>query len=100
MCIKKTLEYNKHTDTIKGLVDHGNMDRTLDLATHALVFMVRGINASFTFLIGYFFSANNMKNEALKDIILGAITEVQKIGLRVRLTACDQGTPNQKALKD
>lgn len=98
MAIKKHLEYSKKLDIIEGLEDLGPLGRKPKHATHALVFMARGIYSSWKIPIAYFFSNNSVNKRDLKELIIYVITNITKIGFSVRTLVCDQGTNNRGAI--
>lgn len=65
--LKPHLDYCIHKDEIDGFVDMLGVRRP-DFATHALVFMIRGINAPFKQPITYFFT-NGLKYYELEEMI-------------------------------
>jgi len=100
MSIKTMLEYDKFSDSLVGVKDLGNMDRALDLATHALIFMIRGLSADYVFPVAFFFSANAMKTNDLLRVVKLSILKLSDLGLNIKVTVCDQGTPNQAIFKE
>jgi len=100
MSIKTQLEYDKYSDSLIGIKDLGNLDRTLDLATHGLIFMIRGLSAAYVFPVAYFFSANAMKTNDLLRVVKLSITKLSNLGLNIKIAVCDQGAPNQAIFKE
>lgn len=65
--LKAHLDYSVNRDEIDGFVDMLGVRRP-DFATHALTFMIRGINTPFKQPIGYFFT-NGLKHFELAEMI-------------------------------
>ncbi len=65
--LKPHLDYNVYRDEIDGLVDMLGVRRP-DFATHALTFMVRGINTAYKQPIAFFFT-NGLKHYELEELI-------------------------------
>lgn len=65
--LKPHLDYNVYRDEIDGFVDMLGVRRP-DFATHALVFMIRGINTAYKQPIGFFFT-NGLKHYELEELI-------------------------------
>ncbi|KAG8231854.1 hypothetical protein J437_LFUL015123 [Ladona fulva] len=85
---------------IYGYEDLGHLGRFPILANHALVFMIRGIRRTWKQIIAYYFTANSVTSLSLKKLIVLLICELQKLGFKVVCTVCDQGSTNQRALKE
>lgn len=73
--------------------------RQPEFADHAQVFMVRGLIKNYKQAIFYTFSASATKGPELAKQIKNVITEVQKTGLIVVASVCDQGTNNRQAIR-
>jgi len=93
MALKCQLTYDKHRARIVGYTDDGK------LATHALVFMVRGLRTKWKQAIAFFFTHNTVAASQLAELITTCIAKVAGIGLSVRCIVCDQGATNVAAIK-
>lgn len=117
--LKPHLDYSTNRDEIDGFVDMLSVRRP-DFATHALTFMIRGINTPFKQPIGLFFT-NGLKHYELMEmikLITKAVLEtgmsyyfISKIvtlyfqlffyissGLKIMVSTCDQVGVNVKAI--
>lgn len=78
MSLKSNLDFEEIKGYIDGFVDTGNR-RTNTFATHALVFMVRGIKSDFKQPIAYFLTESICSDE-LAHLIRLVIEEISKTG--------------------
>ncbi|PSN35819.1 hypothetical protein C0J52_22144 [Blattella germanica] len=62
--------------------------------------MLRGIRRTWKQVIAYYFTSNTIKGYHLKALIIHVICEIQKCGLKIVATVCDQNATNVKALKE
>uniref|UniRef100_A0A2A4JY71 THAP-type domain-containing protein n=2 Tax=Heliothis virescens TaxID=7102 RepID=A0A2A4JY71_HELVI len=97
VALKAHLSYNARQDKVTGVVDNGQQ-RQIDFADHAQVFMVRGLLKNYKQAVYYTFSASATKGPELARQIKEVVIEVQKAGLIVVGTVCDQGTNNRQAI--
>ena len=89
MSIKEFLHFDKATDSIIGREDFGEHGKSLKLANHALVFMVKGLTKNWK-ILGYFFYSGGINTSKLKELCESAIRKVQEMGMKVTFTVCDQ----------
>lgn len=99
MSLKKGLEYNTRRDLIEGFQDMGNLGRESQIATQALVFMVRGLCENWKIPVSYYLSASSIKHQYLEALVKENITCLQNAGLNIRALVCDQGASNRAAIK-
>ena len=66
-----------------------------NLATHVLVFMVRGITIHWKQIVGYFFTGDSMKGEALWETAKEIVVMLGKKNVNVRAIVSDMGACNQ-----
>lgn len=97
MAIAAQLSYSVKDDCIQGFCDDGNQ-RNVQFADHVLVFMIRGVIKKYKQPVAYSFCAGTTKTHSLKEQIKLIIENVQKTGLKVICTVCDQGTTNIAAI--
>ena len=90
MSIKESLHYDRASDSIIGREDFGEYGKSLKLANHALVFMVKGLIKKWKMVLGYFFYSGGIKTCQIKELYEGSIKKVQEMGMRVIFTVCDQ----------
>ena len=90
MSIKEFLHFDKATDSIIGREDFGEHGKSLKLANHALVFMVKGLTKNWKMVLGYFFYSGGINTSKLKELCESAIRKVQEMGMKVTFTVCDQ----------
>ncbi|CAK1592309.1 unnamed protein product [Parnassius mnemosyne] len=69
MSIREHLQYNNKEDMVEGYQDHGVHGRTNQVATHALVFMVKSIREQTKQPIAYYLSSSYVTADRLKVII-------------------------------
>lgn len=98
IALKANVTYNERKDRVTGFVDDG-LERQPQYADHAQVFMVRGLIKNYKQAIAYTFSASATKGPSLARQIKDVITGIQKAGLIVVATVCDQGTNNCNSIK-
>uniref|UniRef100_T1IVR1 Uncharacterized protein n=1 Tax=Strigamia maritima TaxID=126957 RepID=T1IVR1_STRMM len=76
MSMKLNLNYNIKNDLVQGFEDYGiESTEENSLATHALVFMVRGIKSSWKQAIAYMFTCQGASSEKLATLILNALMQ-------------------------
>ena len=114
--IKEDLVYNKHTGEMIGFVNVTNINQHLttfeqhcksginpetphhNLATHMLVFMVRGLFSTLEFPYVQFPVASST-GDILHSLVWQCIEHLEIIGLKVIAVVCDGATPNRKFFK-
>lgn len=96
--LKAQVHYNERKDKVTGFVDNGQL-RKPEYADHAQVFMVRGLIKNYKQPLAYTFSSSATKGPELANQLKEIVTEVQKAGLIVVASVCDQGTNNRQAIK-
>ncbi|CAG4952681.1 unnamed protein product [Parnassius apollo] len=69
MSIRKHLQYNSKQDVIDGYQDHGNQGRTMEPATHALLFMAIGIRKKWKQPLAFYFSGDCVTADRLSVLI-------------------------------
>jgi hypothetical protein len=93
LSLKCELAYDKFLDRVTGYTDNGL------LATHALVFMVRGLRLKWKQAIAYFFTHSTVQTSTLSELVKTCIDKLKQVGLYVRCVVCDQGSTNVAALR-
>lgn len=96
--IKKHLSFNEKRDVIEGFEDLGSHGRSPRIASHVLMFLVRGILHKWKMPIAYFLSGSATEGKILSEIIREVLTSISNAGLQVRVVVCDQGNNNVKAI--
>ena len=99
MTVKTKLTYLRGAEMIEGYQDLGRLGRQKVVATHALVFMVRGVTTQWKQAIGYFLSSGPAKAASIKDLIIDSIGKLKEAGMNVIATVCDMGAANQQTYK-
>lgn len=99
MSIKKSLEYNSKLDVVEGFQDLGPLGRENTLATHALVFMTRGLKHPWKCPVSYFLSHNSIQHTNLVLLIDLCISSLSDAGLNVKAIVNDLGSTNAAAMK-
>lgn len=92
MPIKSNLYYNISRDGITGFEELHNK-RSTDIATKALVVMVRGVSYDWTHPVAYFFTTNSTSMYELKKIIFEAVRRLKSIGFNILAITSDHA-PN------
>jgi hypothetical protein len=91
--LKCQLVYDKNIDRIIGYTDDGK------LATHALVFMVRGLHDKWKQAAAFFFTHCTVSADLLSTLVPVCVEKLRDVGLYVRCVVCDQGPTNIAALR-
>ncbi|XP_037051782.1 uncharacterized protein LOC119085470 [Bradysia coprophila] len=95
-----SLTSSHHFDQIKDYIDgfeDTESKRTDNFATHALVFMARGITSAFKQPISYFLTAN-LNSTELAELVLLVTSAVMDTGLNVIGSVCDAVNTNLAAV--
>ena len=109
MRIREDLVYDKNSCNVIGFVNLGEVNNQLKrleksadnlpggvpIATHMLVFMIRGILSSFRFPYGHF-PTTEITADYLFDIVWTAIRHIESLGLHVVAVTCDGSSTNRK----
>jgi hypothetical protein len=98
--VSKSFHYETCKQRICGFEDLGSLGRTDRCASHALVFMVRGVRRHYKEAVAYYFTRDTIKTQQLKEIIVDIIKQLQEVGLNGVATVCDQGSTNRAAIKE
>jgi len=98
MKIKHFLEYSKYLDLVEGYEDLGPLGRSNKLAGQAMVFLIRGLYASWKLPISYFFTSTSVKHMDLSILLMDVIEKLLDCGFIVTAMICDQGKNNVAAL--
>lgn len=97
MSIKSAIIYLSNKDEMFGF--HQINDKTTsDVATQAMVLMIRSMTKNWKQPIGFFLCHSSYPADDLKMLILRAIQRVHTTGLTVKLVVCDQGPGNRRAI--
>ena len=63
--VRSDLVYNKSNDRIDGVVDLSQGKRTMEVASKALVFMLKGVFSSWKYVISYYATSSCLKSKYL-----------------------------------
>ncbi|GFO13507.1 THAP domain-containing protein 9 [Plakobranchus ocellatus] len=85
MSIKEAVCYDPKHDVVRGFEDYAHLGRSRYIANHACAFMARGLTANWKQPFRFVFSSGTVKDVLLKQLIFIAITELEQIGLCVKL---------------
>ncbi|VEN60059.1 unnamed protein product [Callosobruchus maculatus] len=99
MTIKQALEYSSAKGKVEGCEDLGKLGRSNRPAKQALVFLVRGLYASWKMPVSFYFGHSTVKAADLLHLLDENLTSLKNTGLNVVAVVCDQGTNNQKLFK-
>lgn len=83
MALTNHLNFCETTDVMDGFIDVGEI-QIPEFATHALVFMIRGINQAYKQPVAYFF-VDSIDSRQLSELITLVISEVCKSGIRIAM---------------
>ncbi|KAG8223103.1 hypothetical protein J437_LFUL002051 [Ladona fulva] len=101
MSIKPALEFDASVGCIIGnstLKDSQN--REYSLATHALVFMLRGMSTRWKQTVGYHFTGPSFCAREVKEVMFDLIIKCEKLGLSIDTVVFDMGGQNQALWKE
>ena len=113
--IKETLIFDKHTCELVGFTNVGDINNHLDrvqeqceseqnsrvhtnVATHMLLFMVRGMFTSLEFPYAHF-ATRGATADALYSLVWEVVQRLERCGLNVIAFSCDGASPNRKFYK-
>ena len=99
MSIKSNLLYDKHKDCIKGLVSEGYGTCQNQIATYALVIMVRGLASNWKFVVGYIFINNTIIPFKLKCLIDRVVITLECKGFHIHGCVMDLEVNQQSFCK-
>jgi len=100
MSIDEALTHDVRGDFIDGFVDYANGNREASLANETMVFVLRGVFATWKQPICFYFTKSAMSHEVLRTKLIETITVLQEIGLRVVATVCDQSNANCRVSRE
>lgn len=95
MSLSPQIFYNKQKDTFEGFANSGDVR----FADHALVFMIKGLKQNFKQPVAYYFT-NGLQKIELKKLIKCVVSELQKSGLIIINSVCDQSSVNVSTITE
>ncbi|XP_037523600.2 DNA transposase THAP9 [Rhipicephalus sanguineus] len=99
MSIKQAMTYQKHSDTVHGLVDLGGAEEDYgledQLATHLLCFVFVGLSTHYRLPVGYYFT-KALNGEQLHLLALKVMECVEDAGFKVTRLVGDNHSANCK----
>ena len=116
MKVREDLVFDKHSCRLVGFVNLGEINNTLNtfeqrckdgeqpiinegaIATHMLVFMIRGLFTSLEVPFAQF-PTNGVTGDELFPIVWEAIRNIEECGLKVMVVTADGASPNRKFFK-
>ena len=98
--VRKCIQYDKGLNSFIGYVSEEIYpkqlnDPTHQLATHVLVFMIRGISMRWKQVIGYFFTGDSVTGPTLWSLVKKTIILLGDKNMHVRAVVSDMGAANQ-----
>ncbi|KAG8235977.1 hypothetical protein J437_LFUL017913 [Ladona fulva] len=99
MSLGEGFKYNDHENRIIGFEDLGSLGRTQRHANHALVFMALGLTKAWKQPVAYYYVHGTCPTKALKSLLLEIIARLQRCGLKVMATVCDQMSSNRAVIE-
>ena len=97
--LKSALSYNSQRDVIEGFDNFGDLGQSKYMATHALIFMVRGLSLKWKQPVGYFLSSGPITGKMLQSLTRSCIDKLTKIGLTVKVLICNQVSNNRQFIE-
>ncbi len=102
MQIRTCVEYDKGLRQIVGYVSPEtlrvdaphSLDEEKEMATHALVFMLRGLTSSWKQTVAYLFTGNSLKREPYWEFTKNVIKASEEAGFRIQCITSDMGPVN------
>ncbi|KFM73110.1 THAP domain-containing protein 9, partial [Stegodyphus mimosarum] len=97
MTLKRGLSYDKKNDRIVGFENYGSYSKPTVIpqyATHALVFMVRGLCKKWKQVFGFFFASHTTSSDMLCSLVMEALSKLFDCGLTPVAIVCDGGANN------
>ena len=82
-------------DVIMGYVDHGELGRTPEAASHALVFLLQGIYSKWKMPVAYFYTGQGTYHTILEPLTNSVLNGVLLAGANVRAIVCDGASLNK-----
>lgn len=92
MSLKSILFYNISADSIVGFENLGGGKTSNLVANSSLVFMARGLLENWKQLVAHFQVNEACSSEKVKELVEGALFQLQSIGLKVVGIISDQGS--------
>ena len=98
MTLTPHLDFQEHRDLIDGFEDLGGELKTKALSANLCDLMLRGLGGNFKQPVAYVFPAGSIKTPVLRTLIKDVISSIQKTGLTIHATVCNQGPSNVAAV--
>ena len=105
MKIQENLVWDKHTGDLIGYVDFGDaelnyatLQKSADIATHVLVFLLRSVVNPFKFSLANF-ATTGATSSQMFPLLLKAISICELNSLKVLAVTCDGASPNRKLFR-
>ena len=89
------VEINNHLESFEQQCNSSSQNEHHNVATHMLMFMVRGIFTSLEFPYGQF-PTRDASADTLFPIVWDAVAQLERAGLKVVAFACDGASANRK----
>ena len=101
MATKEFEEYSSKHDLIEGFEDLGPLGRSQKRANHLFVFTLNGLHPLYRWRIigGFFFAHNSVSGKDIVSLLKILLDKGEKAGADIRMTVCDQGSPNLKCYR-
>jgi hypothetical protein len=102
MQINKALEYDKSLNIYLGQISDkfaGSNSNSVDLASHALVFMIRGLTSNWKQIVAYYLTGASMSGSALWLLTKEIIESLSSSKINVRAVVSDMGSGNRAMWK-
>ncbi|XP_046145943.1 uncharacterized protein LOC123989265 [Osmia bicornis bicornis] len=98
--LSPSLVYNPSMDIVEGFVDSG-FSRSLDIADHAMVWMLKGIHGVRPWKqpVAYTFCRGTSSAESIVRMFKELVRRACQAGIVVVASVCDQGSTNCKAIQ-
>ncbi|KAK9686620.1 Transposase protein [Popillia japonica] len=97
MALNPHIEYSTTLDIVEGFADDGNV-RKHEIATHVMVFMIRGVFSAWRQPVAYSFCKSTTSAEDIIKTLRIIIKKATAIKFKIISCVCDQGATNVKAI--
>lgn len=96
--ISAGLSYDTNEDRIVGTEEWGKTS-TNELADHAIVFGIHGVQSQMFFTIGYGFCEGQTDSSSIVEMVEDVVKVCKDNNFNIIASVCDQGSNNSKAVR-
>lgn len=97
MAIKPGMHFDNSLSKVVGSPTLSSTKTTTidEMATHAMVYMLRGVSTNWKQIVGYDFTSNSINTDELNSRLMSIINKTHEIGITVRAIVSDMGPQNR-----